>query len=126
MTTVATSQAELVRDDSGQPVFTGYIDKGRISQMLQAFGVDMTHPLAPAFVLGAFDVMAVADLATTLPEPMSLENAARAFHTMTHAQPVEVREVQVLVLERLRSICSPMSDDRYQVIRGALAVELAA
>lgn len=105
------------------PAFAGYIDKAQISTMLQAFGVDMTHPLAASFVLGAFDVMAVSDLASSLPEPMSLANAASAFHTMRHAQPAEVRDVQILVLDRLRTICAPMSDERYQVIRSALALQ---
>jgi len=82
--------------------------------------VDLNHSLAPSIILGSFDVMASADLAVKLPDESNFEAVLQCFHTLRHVQPQDVRKVQVRVLDVVRRLCAPMSDERYQAIRGRL------
>lgn len=96
------------------------IDREYVSRMLFSMGVDLNHSLAPSIILGSFDVMASADLAVKLPDGANFEAALQCFHTLRHVQPQDVRNVQVRVLDVVRRLCAPMSDERYQAIRDRL------
>lgn len=112
-------QAALVQSPES---FVG-IDRDYVSKMLQNMGVDLNHTLGPSMILGSFDVMASADLAIKLPSGANFEAALQCFHTLKHVQPVEVRKVQVRVLNLVHRLCAPnMTDDRFQAIRGRLEV----
>lgn len=111
-----TRSSEQARPDS----FVG-IDKEYVAKMLVSLGVDLTHPLAPSLILGSFDVMACADMAVKLPQEANFEAVLQCFHTFKHVQPVDVRHVQVLVLDVVRRLCAPtMTQDRYDAIRRRL------
>ncbi len=92
------------------------IDREQISKMLVALGVDLTHPLAPSFMLGAFDVMAAADLAAKMPEVGSFDSVLLNFETLDQVQPEPVALVQLSVLEAVCTHCATISSDRIQAI----------
>lgn len=105
--------------NSSPDSFVG-IDREYVARMLANMGVDLTHTLAPSMILGSFDVMASAELAVNLPEDANFEAVLQCFHTLKHVQPPDVRNVQVRVLDVVRRLCAPMSDARYEAIRGRL------
>jgi len=96
------------------------IDKAYVSKMLQHMGVDLQHPLAPSMIVGAFDVMASAELASRLPGDVNFEATLQGFHTFRHIQPAEVCSIQARVLDVVRRLCAPMSDERYTAIKGRI------
>jgi hypothetical protein len=94
-----------------------HIDKKKISALLQALGVDLTHPLTPSFILATFDLLAVVDLAMVLSEDLSLVQAARVFHTFCTEQPEDVREVQRQVLLSMTGAGIGLGETRLQQVR---------
>ncbi len=120
-----TIQHESQRQTPGADHFTPAhnslsIDRKQMSEMLAAMGVDLSHPLAPSFILGSFDVMAAGDLADRLPSYCNFEGALQGLHTMRYLQPRAVREVQLMLLDALCNSVLHIDDDREQAIRSRL------
>lgn len=100
----ASSQA-IDLADRPAPVDLLAIDKEAISKMLKELGVDLTHPLTPAFIIGSFDVMACADVGARLPVGARFPDVMDVFDTMRLPQHPEVREVQARVLDSVCEHC---------------------
>jgi len=97
------------------------INRKQMAEMLAAMGVDLSHPLAPSFILGSFDVMAASDLADRLPSYCNFESALQGLHTMRYLQPRAVREVQLIVFDAMCNSVLSLDSQREQAIRSRLA-----
>jgi hypothetical protein len=98
------------------------LDKQYVGKMLDAMGVDLTTSLAPSMILGTFDVMIAAELASKLPDTADFAASLMCFHTFLINQPMPVRQTQSRVLDVVRKLCTPMAEDRYQTIRRRLSL----
>lgn len=96
------------------------IDRAQLSSMLVTLGVDLTHPLCPSFIVGAFDVLACVDIADNLPANYSFEDAVQCFETMRQPQPTEVREVQIQVLDAVCGSSTTIDQVRIDSLRRRL------
>lgn len=97
------------------------IDRAQLSSMLVALGVDLTHPLCASFIVGAFDVMACVEIADNLPADYSFEDAVQCFETMRQPQPIEVREVQIKVLDAVCGSAATIDQVRIESLRRWMA-----
>jgi hypothetical protein len=101
------------------------LDKARVSQLLLSMGVDLSGTLSSSIILGSLDVMIAAEIANCLPGDANFPATLNCLHTLHVQQPEPVREVQTRVLDLVRKVCMPMTDDRYKAIRQRLVPSAA-
>jgi hypothetical protein len=77
------------------------IRKEAVSELLLELGVDLTGELTPSIVLGATDVLLLAELARSLPLESDYPAVISLMHTFSTEQPAEVRNAQRLVVQSI-------------------------
>ena len=79
------------------------IDMPSISNLLVNLGFDLSDELAPAYILGATDILVAVNFAMTLPAAASFDRAIECCQTLAGDQPEMVRRAQKAVLYAVMS-----------------------
>lgn len=76
------------------PLADIHIQKEIVSNLLLSLGVDLSVPLASSLVMGASDVLILAELAQALPDGANYGAVIEMLYSFSEPQPIEVRVMQ--------------------------------